>query len=224
VLTFNRGTFLVLGLQFFLLYFIPETRKKILIIVTLGLIGVIYFNKLVFLYLDRFIGGQGSEAAQKLIDKSAYYRFEAWAVGVKMLFLYPLGIGAGGFQYGWEKYGSDPKFYLGTPHQLFLTIGVDYGLPALIVFITILVTAITYSNKLSKTIEEKGTSIFKFLTISLISYVAYGMVTVGELSHLTGFMAPNNGYTIVLMCVLAIISFRMYIYKLNQGIKNNLNI
>jgi O-antigen ligase len=190
-----------------MLFFIPQTRKKILSIIFIGIIFLIYFNNLVFLYIDRFIGGQGSETVQKLVDKSAYYRFEAWVVGLKMLFLYPLGIGAGGFQYGWEKYGSDPTFYLGTPHQLFLTIGVDYGLPALIVFISILITAIIFSKKLSKTGEEDEINIFKLLTISLISYATYGMITVGELSHLTGLMSPNNGYTIVLMILLAIISY-----------------
>lgn len=214
VLTFNRGTFLVLGLQLLMLFFIPQTRKKILGIIFIGIVGLVYYSELVFLYLDRFIGGQGSETMQKLVDKSAYYRFEAWAVGFKMLFLYPFGIGAGGFQYGWEKYGSDPTFYLGTPHQLFLTIGVDYGLPALIVFISILIVSITYSNRLSKKDEEGEVNIFKFLTISLFSYAAYGMVTVGELSHLTGFFAPNNGYTIVLMSVLAMVSY--YYFKYNE--------
>ena len=77
----------------------------------------------------------------------------------------------------------------------------------MIVFIIFLFTSIFYSNKVSKSGNTESSFQQKFITISIVSYVAYGMITVGELSHLTGFKYPNNGYTLVLLCLIAITSY-----------------
>jgi len=207
VLTLNRGTFLILGLQLFLLSFIKETRKIVFGIIVMGIAGALYFSNLLVLYLQRFIGGSGGNQLMDMVDKSAQYRIDAWKTALKLLWIYPFGLGAGGFQFGWEKYGTDPTFYLGTPHQLFLSIGVDYGVLTMIVFIIFLFTSILYSNKLSNSENTESSYLQKFITISLVSYAAYGMITVGELSHLTGFKYPNNGYTLVLLSLIAITSY-----------------
>ncbi|MGB5847626.1 MAG: O-antigen ligase family protein [Ignavibacteriaceae bacterium] len=207
VLTLNRGTFLILGVQLFLLSFIKETRKIVFGIIVVGIAGALQFSNLLLLYLQRFIGDSGGSQLMDMVDKSAQYRIDAWNTALKLLWIYPFGLGAGGFQYGWEKYGTDPTFYLGTPHQLFLSIGVDYGVLAMIVFIIFIITSILYSNKLSKFGNTDSSYQQKFITISLISYVAYGMITVGELSHLSGFKYPNNGYTLVLLSLIAITSY-----------------
>lgn len=215
ILTFNRGTFIVLGLQIFLLLFmIKEGRKVILFMLFALLIITIYYNEIIFFYIFRFIGGESSGGSKGILDASVYYRMAAWEVGLKMLFLFPLGLGAGGFQYAWEKYGVDPTFYLGTPHQLFLSIGVDYGLLVLITFIVILTIVFVDLSQLIKKPLYNSTNFYKCMVISFIGFIVYGMLTDGELSHLTGFTLPNNGYTLILFSLFAIISYNKE--KLNE--------
>ena len=207
VLTLNRGTFLIMGLELFLIFFIKNARKYIWAILAVGLMALVYFRDLVFLYLYRFVGTSGGSGLSKLIDQSAQYRLDAWKTAIKLIWIYPMGIGAGGFQFGWEKYGTNPLFYLGTPHQLFLDIGVDYGVITVIVFIVLMLSAIIYSFRLIKLEIDSISLLHKFITVSLIGYVCYGMITVGELSHLSGFQYPNNGYTLVMLTLVAITSY-----------------
>ncbi|MGA9408339.1 MAG: O-antigen ligase family protein [Bacteroidota bacterium] len=219
LLCFNRGTFIVLAVELFLLYFIRENRKVIHWFMFLMLSIVVYFNHFLLFYLFRFFGGEAS-AATPYLDTSALYRYEAWKVGLKLLYLYPFGVGAGGFQYVWQIYGRFPTLYLGTPHELFLSIGVDYGVLAMITFIVMLVIAFIYSDKLSK--EASGNpdfEFFKYVKVSIVGFIIYGMLTDGELSHLSGFITPNNGYTLSLFALLAVISVysRKYLHGTTQA-------
>jgi hypothetical protein len=212
MLTFNRGTFLVITIELFFLFFIKQNRKIIYLSITAAILGAIYFNELILLYLQRFIGSD-QETTRAYIDLSSLYRIEAWKLGISLLFLFPFGLGAGGFQFAWERFGPYPQIYLGTPHQLFLSIGVDYGTLSMIVFILILIVSYYYSHFMSKNTSEQN-NLFRYLKISLIGYVCYGITTGGELSHLSGFTAPNNGYSLLLFTLLAIISFHVYYKKL----------
>lgn len=205
VLCFNRGTFIVLGIQLILL--IIYTKDKKLVYSTIGflLVAAVYFNKIFIVYLIRFFGNNTSQG----LDESTINRLDAWRVGFNSLILYPFGVGAGGFQLLWEKYGINPTNYLGTPHQLFLSIGIDYGLPTLLFFLAILYYSFKYSFRIIK-VSKINSSIFKYIIIALIGYIIYGMITDGELSHLSGFIIPNNGYSIYLFTLFAIISFNNY--------------
>jgi len=210
VLTLNRGTFLILSLQLFLLFFIKPTRKFIYVAIIAGIAALIYFKDLVFLYLFRFLGTSEGNQIADLVDKSAQIRIDAWMTALKLLWIYPFGLGGGGFQYGWEKYGTDPTYYLGTPHQLFLSVGVDYGILTMLAFILFIFISFSYSIRLFKSSYAETSFLQKFITISLVGYICYGLITVGELSHLSGFKYPNNGYTLVL---LALIGITIYNYK-----------
>ena len=202
VICFNRGTFLVVGLQM-LLFLIYTKDKKVFWGSTVVMIcAAIYFSKLLLFYLIRFVGQNNSQG----LDESALYRLEAWRIAFNSLFLYPFGVGAGGFQLLWEKYSFKQSIYLGTPHQLFLSIGIDYGLLTLLFFVIILFLSFRYSFRLSKS-RINDAPLFKYIIIALAGYILYGSITDGELSHLTGFIAPNNGYSIVLFVIFAIISY-----------------
>ena len=207
MLTFNRGTFIVSALQLFLLFlFVKKSRPFVSILFVIFLMVMALNNKLVILYFARFFAGNDAKMGA-LIDNSALYRLEAWGVGLKTLVLYPLGVGAGGFQYVWEKYGQHPLIYLGTPHHLFLSVGVDYGVFTMIIFLTLLIIIIyKLINSLTKT--KTNQSLYLSLIISFVGYVVYGMITDGELSHLTGFTIPTNGYTLILYAIIAYISTR----------------
>lgn len=202
VLTLNRGTFIVLFMQLFLLFFIKKARKLVRIFLFAGVLAGIYFSKLIMIYLFRFFNGSNGI----LTDPSALNRIALWEVGLKTMINYPVGIGADAFQYFWVKSGITTIFF-GSPHNLLLDIGVSYGIPALLVFILIIFKFFQYINFLIKN-DKDFTDLYKCFRISLIGYIFIGFITGGELSHLSGFMYPNNGYTLILMIIFAIVVFQ----------------
>jgi len=206
VICLNRGTFIVLIVELFLLYFIRENRRVIHWFLGFSIGIAVYFNHLILFYLFRFFGGTAT-AASPYLDTSALYRYEAWKVGLKLLYLYPFGVGGGGFQYAWQIYGPFPTLFLGTPHELFLSIGVDYGVLSMLAFIVMLIFAFIYSEKLLKeSLLVPHSELFKYIKVSIVGFIIYGMLTDGELSHLSGSITPNNGYTLLLFTLLAMIS------------------
>ncbi|MDP1676911.1 MAG: O-antigen ligase family protein [Bacteroidota bacterium] len=204
IICFNRGTFLVLGFQLFLLFFYKQNRKVIYWIVFGAIILGLVFSDLLALYVLRFFAGSGTEATVTVVDNSANYRLEAWKAGLLIIFHYPFGVGAGGFQHMWEIYGTIPNLFLGTPHHLLLSIGVDYGIPCLFLFLVIFFATIKKSKKLFKENKENNSKYF-YIIVSLIGFITYGLITDGELSHLSGSIAPNNGYTLVLFSLIAVV-------------------
>jgi hypothetical protein len=214
ILCFNRGTFIVMAIELFFMFFYKSNRKAIYVFLLIAVLAGIYFSDLLILYFSRFVGGKGASKNNPLLDASALYRIEAWKLGLNLLWKYPFGVGPGGFQNVWERFGPYPNVYLGTPHQLFLSVGVDYGLMALLVFGAVLAYAFYSLNKIHKT-HAADVSLARILKISVIGYVVYGMITDGELSHLSGFTFPNNGYTLILFSVLAMASNFINKYKKN---------
>ena len=212
ILCFNRGTIISIGMELLLLLFLKNSRRIVYWIFVGLIVFCIIFNKVILFYALRFFGGETGTYSNvsPLLDSSASYRLDAWKTGLKLLFYFPWGMGAGSFQYGWMMYGTDPSIYLGTPHELFLSIGVDYGVIPLILFIGILFIAVNQCWELSKIkLGNVENSLYQHIIISIIGFVLYGLVTDGELSHLTGFRIPNNGYTLVLVTLFAIVSSGM---------------
>ncbi len=202
VLTLNRGTFIVLFVQLFFLFFIKKARNLVKVFLIAGVLSGIYFSKLIMIYLFRFFSGSHG----MLTDQSAVNRIFLWEVGLKTMINYPLGIGADAFQYFWIKAGINTSFF-GSPHNILLDIGVSYGIPALLVFILIIFKIFQYINFLVK-YDKNYKDLYRCFRISLIGYILIGFITGGELSHLSGFMYPNNGYTLILIIIFAIIVFR----------------
>ncbi len=206
LLCFNRGTFIVMAVEVFLLYFIPRNKKAVHWFLAAILAAAVYFNRYLIFYLYRFFGAATGNNSP-LLDPSALYRLEAWKVGLKILYLYPFGVGGGGFQYEWQIHGPMPTLFLGTPHELFLSIGDDYGVLTMLSFMAMLVIAFVYAFKLSKADATKEhAEFFKYAMVSIIGFVVYGLLTDGELSHLTGSIFPNNGYTLILFTLFALIT------------------
>ena len=131
IICFNRGTFMVVGLQMLMFLFYTKDKKIFWTSTAVMIAAAIYFSKILLFYLIRFVGQNNAQG----LDESALYRLEAWRIAYNSLFLYPFGVGAGGFQLLWAKYSFKQSIYLGTPHQLFLSIGIDYGLLTLLFYL-----------------------------------------------------------------------------------------
>ncbi|MBN8705016.1 MAG: O-antigen ligase family protein [Bacteroidetes bacterium] len=198
LLTLNRGTILVLFFQIVMMGVPKQLRKTMsVVIIAICLVGL-YNYDLILIYSDRF---SGVEVGEKITDPSALYRLEAWKVGFESIISNPFGLGAGGFQQYWENHGIDPTFFLGTPHQLFLSIAVDYGFLSAISFLLLLVIMIW---KGFIQFIRKNNVLLYTTSISFLSYLIYGMITDGELSHLSGSVYPNNAFTFFLILIIFI--------------------
>jgi len=203
LLCFNRGTFLLLAVQTAMLFYYKPNRRIILWVIVLLAGTLLYFNEIILFYIIRFFLGTGIKEANSIIDQSASYRLEAWVTGLYLLIHYPLGIGAGSFQHMWELFGSRPNLFLGTPHHLFLSIGVDYGVICLIIFILILWRIYRETVNIDRADPYENAMFYRYFKISIIGFVLYGVITDGELSHLSGSTVPNNGYTLLLYGLIA---------------------
>lgn len=212
ILTLNRGTFVVLAVYLFLLFWKKENRKIVFGFVFAGIVGAMYYIDLLTLYINRFFGG-GSEHSKFLMDQSALYRLEIWRVAIEAIIKYPLGMGGIGYGYAWKKFSIDPTQIFLTPHQLLLYIAIDYGFPALLAFIFLFIVVFKWTSLLSKADSISHSKLFYFIKLAFIGYIIHGFLTGGELSHLSGNMLPNNGYSYILMILLAIVSFQYGKYK-----------
>ncbi len=211
VLTLNRGTFVVLAVYLFLLFWKKENRKIVIGFIFTGAMSALYFIDLLILYVNRFIGG--GEQARFLMDQSALYRLEVWRVGIEGIISYPLGLGGVGYHYAWEKFSIAPTQTFLTPHQIILYIAVDYGIPALLAFIFLFITVFKKISLLSRDDRIAHSKLFYYIKIAFIGYFIHGFLTGGEFSHLSGNIFPNNGYSYILMILLAIVSFHYGKYK-----------
>ncbi|MFC2094630.1 O-antigen ligase family protein [Bacteroidota bacterium] len=212
VLTLNRGTFVVLIVYLFLLFWKKENRKIVIGFIFAGIMGAIYYIDLLILYINRFFGGGGGQS-KFLADHSALYRLEIWRVAVEAIVNYPLGMGGVGFGYAWKKFSIDPTRIFHTPHQLVLYVAIDYGIPALLVFICLFIIVFKRISLLSRVDSLSQSKLLYYIKLALIGYLIHGFLTGGEFSHLSGNMLPNNGYSYILMILLAIVSFQYGKYR-----------
>jgi O-antigen ligase len=212
----NRGTFIVLAFNLFILFWKKENRKIVIGFLIVGIIGAIYYSDLLVLYFNRFFTNSGGNE-RFLADESALYRIEVWRVAIETIFQYPLGIGGTGFLYVWPRISVIPLLYFPTPHQILLYIGVDYGLPALFIFIILIVHIIRKTCDLCNSSVLIYKRLFFYIKLSIIGYLIHGFLTGGELSHLWGNVSPNNGFTYILMTLLAIVSYHYKILKNNNN-------
>jgi len=212
VLTLNRGTFVVLAVYLFLLFWKKENRKIVIGFVIAGLVGAMYYIELLILYINRFFGG-GAEQSKFLMEPSALYRLEVWRVAIEAIINYPLGMGGVGYGYAWKKFSIDPTRTFQTPHQILLYVAIDYGVPALLAFVFLLIIVFKSISLLSKTNSLVNSKLFYYIKLGLIGYLIHGFLTGGEFSHLSGNIMPNNGYSYILMILLAIVSYEYSNYK-----------
>lgn len=205
-LTLNRGTFLVVFFYLFIFAFRKENRKIVFAFLIIGIIGAFYLSDLISIYINRFLGNNASNSNISL-DQSALYRIELWKVGLKAVINYPLGLGGNGYNYVWRQYGIDPTHFWSSPHQILLHIAIDYGLPALLVFLFLYYRFYRAASRLTKILNLKYNGLFFYIKVALIGYMIQGFLTGTEISHLSGAIYPTNGYTYLLIVLFAIISF-----------------
>lgn len=181
LLTFTRGAWLTFIVVFFLMLISKKYRKVIIAFLALF---VACAKPLISFILRR------GTSTSILNNQSAIARMQSIFNSLYMMFLYPFGIGAGNYEGMYRKNLIDSYYFipenirqqinvanysLENAHNLWLQIGVDFGIICMIVFLIIFINRIKASAKVFS--SKKG------LTVSLIVYILFSVTTGIEFNH-----------------------------------------
>lgn len=219
VITLTRGLQIVLGLELLiLLFFYKKGRKKLLPFFAIIIVAIILYGQQLLVLLYRFFSPN-----VELASTSIEARLEAWRLSFMIFRNYPLGLGGGNFDWAWLKFRPTHLYFIpmGASHNIFLSIGTEYGLLGMLFFIIILVTQIRmcwWLYKNSKILLYKNLAFI--IGVSFIGYCAYGISTGGELSHITQYypLTMLNSFTLILFVLFAVVTV-MYYDERQHGVK-----
>lgn len=163
--TGSRGALLgYLGMSFILI----GTDKKTFMIFLLILVLASVFIAGDDYYSDRFT----RFSIAKNID-----RIHIWQASVNMIADKPLlGIGPGQFSIKYKEYkvSDDSRNWIAYAHNIFLQIGAEYGVPALLIFIALMFMLFYYGLRLALT----GKLLYKGLFASFVGVMIHQQVDI----------------------------------------------
>jgi uncharacterized membrane protein len=174
VLCRSRGAFVGIAAGALAAIFMSpsEFRKKIIVLIILGIIGGLYVTD--EQYLERLTTIVVSEDEER--DESANSRFLLWAAGVQMVSDKPLGIGIGNWYQTIGKYipeyeGKDSH---NTYVKCFAELGVQ-GILVFMIFIFISYRQLSWLKRESENLEQEKAHDLKLMcfgvTVSLTIYL-----------------------------------------------------
>jgi O-antigen ligase len=144
----------------------------------------------------------------RIVDMSTLARIEGWRVSFPMMLKYPFGVGGACFPYIWVKMSKYCTFFLSCSHHLFLSIGTEFGVIPLILFIFIVLIYLYKCIYVVRRSKDKDLSSLSFaLLIGIMAYISYGIISEGQLAHLTSWREPIHSHSVMLFSLLSIISF-----------------
>ena len=207
IISLTRGLQIVLGLELLiLLFFYKKGRKQLYPFLAILLITILLYGQQLLVLLYRFF-----RPNVELASTSIEARLEAWKVSFMIFRNFPLGLGGGNFDWAWLQFRPTHLYFIpmGASHNVFLSIGTEYGILTMLFFTIIFIMQIRmcwWLYKYSKTVLYKNLAFV--LGVSLIGYCAYGMTTGGELSHVTRYypLTMLNSFTLILFVLFAIIT------------------
>lgn len=246
VLTFSRAAYLSLILSFIacilLIVMLPQRNKKgHTLLIILRLLGVILVSAIIFAaaQLSRSILYETTSLKDKLLFESdegassALERLDYWSASIKLIAERPLfGRGVLSFRYIYPAYQSKFGINEDHPHNIFLKIGVENGLPAALLFGVFLIGILIYSLRFS---YYKFYHPAFFLMLGVLAATLHNMIdfnfvvsnyllwalSIGiflssarELQH---FDIKGGGALLVIVCLLAL---GTTIFALHEGYYN----
>lgn len=204
-ISFTRGLQIALAIEFLiLLLFYRKGRKYLYLLLGLILIIILAYGQQLFILFTRFL-----EPGLNVPVSSAGARLEAWKVSLKVFEIFPFGLGGGNFDYVWEQFKPLHIIPMGASHNIFLSVGTEYGVPTMVIFIILLFFQFRMCWWIFKNGKNKLYRDIAFIiTVSYIGYCVYGMTTGGELSHIIRYfpVTTMNSFTIILFTFFSIIA------------------
>jgi len=205
ITSFTRGLQIALAIEILiLLLFYRSGRKYIYPIPGLISIAFLAFRQQLLILFMRF-----SEPGPNVLISSAGARLEAWIVSLKVFKIYPFGLGGGNFDYAWEQFKPLHIIPMGASHNIFLSVGTEFGVLTMIIFIILFFLQFRMCWWIFKNSKNKlHRNIAFIITVSLIGYCVYGMTTGVELSHIIRYypVTTMNSFTIILFTLFAVIT------------------
>ncbi|MCX6734808.1 MAG: O-antigen ligase [Candidatus Peregrinibacteria bacterium] len=183
LLTFSRGALLVFGGQLVLLgiyFFRRMDKKKILTAVTVFVAAIAIFfasnyarsfEHKVINVQERVTFGNDESVTSK------QERIEFWKAAIQLSIQKPL-LGWGPFSF---RYAYNPiqKTFLANsdhPHNIFLKITVENGIPAMVCFLAFLITILVTVLKRFKTLDQKSKDMVFILSLAVVGGIMHDMI------------------------------------------------
>jgi len=169
VFTFSRGGLvafiLVLGLS--MLGFSFQRRKFFLPVILISIGTLVLLPMIPQKYWER------AKTISDFSDPAIQARLDTWKTGFEMMGDHPIaGVGLGAFRYEYTmraRMSSDVKTRVSLfSHNAYIQIGAEMGIPALIVFILLIVLSWIDLRKAERTFLERGDLLFAGFSLSLI--------------------------------------------------------
>ncbi len=171
--TFSRGGLLTLGVVGAALIWRSQRKALALAVVALGIAGFVLVSSdsLKESYLGRAQSiGDYSE------DGSAQGRLNAWQTALRVSRDYPLyGVGPDNFQVVFSRYSPNPDRFR-VQHNSYLQLLSECGVPALLIFLTLLGVTLWRLDRLRRGAREPWVEVYaRMLQVSILAYMVGGM-------------------------------------------------
>ena len=216
LLTFSRGAFLVFGGQAVLLaiYFFRRIKLKQVLLaagILVAAVGIFFASN----YL-RGLDHKVINVEQRVTfgnDESAtskQERLDFWQAAIKLSLEKPL-LGWGPFSFR-EAYNPTQKTFLANsdhPHNIFLKIAVENGIPAMVCFVAFLLTILVLVLKRFKTLDQRSKDMVFLLGLAVIGGIMHDMIDYNF-----------NFFVNLLLLFIYLIFIRSIVVKKNEEGKN----
>ncbi len=156
--TFSRGAYLAMAVGAFLAAYY-RGKGFLIMWTTIGVVFLLLFPRYipdsVLARMDSIMQSGESTSAPEKLDKSSEHRLKLWSAAVEMTLESPLfGKGYKGFQRLKERYVED-SVHERDPHNMYLFIASQMGLPALGAFVLLLAFSFHSGRVLARDKEDK---------------------------------------------------------------------
>jgi O-antigen ligase len=202
---FSRGALLALALELCILARARVLSRAVLLVFLPAVAAAfaMLFGPIVLMRLADLGGLPSGEL--NVADAS---RLEAWRVAVTSILHHPLGIGGGNFDFAWGKWSHFTVLFqeIGGPHNLWLSVGAEYGIPFLLLFAALVLACLRGSVWLARRAPRRASRrLGAALAAALAGFIVAGTVGDVELSHLSARNKPMNMHTLVLFAALGLL-------------------
>jgi O-antigen ligase len=208
-LGYSRAGLLALFLEVVLLIRLRLVPRKMLaFLVILMTVAVVVFLDTVLLRWEDVAEGLSGR-----LTPGDLSRVEGWKVALKSIAWYPFGIGGGNFDFAWQRWSGyvamfGVKFlYIGGPHNLWLSVASEYGVPFLLALGGLVVffvrSALSVARRAPRPFERR---LARALLVAVVGFFAMGTIGDAELSHLAARVKPMNVHTLFLFSALGVIA------------------
>ncbi|MBU1151821.1 O-antigen ligase family protein, partial [Patescibacteria group bacterium] len=183
LLSYSRGALIAFGGQIVLLgvYYWRSIDKKLLVwAVTVALLAVFFFSFTNYVRGMKYavvdvVEKAGFENAESLTSKTE--RVDFWKGAIAIIKEEPLlGYGPFSFRYAYNPHQTT---FLGTsdhPHNIFLKIGAENGLPAMLAFLGFLISGFVLIVRRFKGLEKGDRDLVVFLGVAVAGAIAHNLI------------------------------------------------